>query len=289
MAIHSKPKTSILTGKPSVHFTRLQPTRGWVSLKLGELWRYRELLVILAMRDVRLRYKQTVLGVIWVVLQPLLAALIFAVIFGLFAKLPSDGTPYLLFAYTGLVGWNYFAGAIQRSGESLVNQVSLITKVYFPRMLIPLSNIVAVLVDLAVSLVVLIVMLIIFQVFPGWQILSLPFFLLLILLVAAGAGLWLSALSVYYRDFLFVLPFLVQVLLYATPVVYSGSIVPEKWRGLYALNPLVAGIEGIRWAVLGRSIITWQIVLTGGIVAGLIFLSGLFFFRRVERGFADRI
>ncbi len=285
----NEPNNPELRLDPHLPITYIRPTKGWAALNLGDLWRYRELLLILAQRDVKLRYKQTVLGVIWVILQPLLAAFIFAVIFGRFANLPSDGFPYLLFTYAGLLVWNYFSESVGRAGPSLLDQSRLITKVYFPRLLIPLSSTVGVLVDLTVALVVILGMLFFFAVAPTWQLLTLPLWLLLVTVVAAGVGLWLSALSVYYRDFIFAVPFVLQVGLYASPVVYSASLVPEKLRGLYALNPLVGAIEGVRWAVLGRSIITWEMTAVSAGIALLTFLSGLFFFRRVERTFADVI
>jgi len=280
---------SILKNQRPISAIKIRPVKGWAGLNLADLWHYRELLWILALRDVKLRYKQTVLGIIWVILQPLLAALIFAVIFGRLAKLPTDGLPYILFAYAGLVGWNYFSGAVERAGSSLITQTNLITKIYFPRMLIPLSSMVSVLVDLVVTLVVMLGMLLAFGLLPSWQVFALPLFLLLIALTAAGVGLWLSALGVYYRDFVYAIPFLIQIWLYASPVVYSTSIVPENLRWLYALNPMVSGIEGVRWSVLGRGILNEQMMVTSTLVALLIFLSGLFLFKRVESNFADVI
>ncbi len=266
---------------------RIQPTRGWAAINLGDLWRYRELLFMLAQRDIKLRYKQTALGLIWVILQPLVASVIFAVVFGRLARLESDGMPYLLFAFTGLVGWNYFSDSVNRGGNSLVGQANLITKVYFPRLLIPLSSTVAVLVDLGVSLVALTLLMVIYRVLPTWQLLTLPFFLLLILLLAAGVSFWLSALGVYYRDFVFAMPFVIQVWMYASPVVFATSIIPVPWRPLFALNPMVGALEGLRWAILGTNTLTWEIVAVSVVTTLLLFFSGLFFFRRVERTFAD--
>jgi lipopolysaccharide transport system permease protein len=269
------------------HHVRIQRTGGWSFGSLPELWRYRDLVLVLAGRDVKLRYRQTVLGVAWVILQPLLAAIIFAVIFGRLAQIPSDGVPYLLFAYTSLVGWNFFSGAVSRAGNSLVGQSHLITKVYFPRLLIPLSSSLAVLVDLAVALVVLAVMMSVYGTTLRPAILTLPLFLLLILLAAWGVSFWLSALSVYYRDFVFALPFLMQVWMYMTPVVFPVSLFPEKWRWLFALNPVAAGVEGVRWAALGRGSLTWEMPVLASLVTLIIFLGGWVFFRRVERTFSD--
>jgi lipopolysaccharide transport system permease protein len=265
----------------------IQPSSGWAALNLRELWEYRDLLFILAGRDVKLRYKQTALGIIWVILQPLVAALIFAAIFGKFAKLPSDGTPYLLFVFCGLLPWNYFSGSLQRAGNSLITDSKLISKVYFPRLLVPLASTVAVLIDFVVTLVVLLGLMLFYGVSPTWQVLTLPFFLLLTTLAATGISLWLSALNVQYRDFMYALPFIIQVWMYASPVVYATSIVPEKLRWIYSLNPAVGFIEGFRWALLGHSALTWEMTLLTLVVSGVAFLSGAFFFRRVERGFAD--
>ncbi len=274
---------------PRKPYIRIQPTSGWSALNLGDLWRYRELLFILAQRDIKLRYKQTALGVTWVILQPLIAAAIFAVVFGRLVGLSSDGAPYLLFAYVGVSAWNYFSGAVSRAGNSLVGQANLITKIYFPRLLMPLASTLSVLVDLAVSFVLLVVLMLLYRVVPGWEVVTLPFFLLLITLLAAGVSLWLSALGVYYRDFIFAMPFLIQVWLYASPVIFSTSEIPERWRWAFALNPMVAGIEGVRWAILGESVLTMQMTAISSAVAVVLFLSGLFFFRRVERTFADVI
>lgn len=274
------------TRKPTV---TIRPTRGWAALNLRELWHYRDLLTILAQRDVKLRYKQTVLGVVWVVLQPLVASLIFAVIFGLFANLPSDGVPYLLFVFAGMLPWNYFSGALQRAGNSLIGDARLISKVYFPRLIIPLASTFAVLIDFAVSLFVFFVLALFYRSGLSWQIVALPYFLLITTLGAVGVSLWLSALNVQYRDFMYALPFLIQVWMFASPVVYSSSLIPERWRWLYALNPAVGYIEGFRWSLLGQSTLDWWMVLSATAVSLLAFVSGAFFFRRVERTFADVI
>jgi lipopolysaccharide transport system permease protein len=247
------------------------------------------LLWILAERDVRLRYKQTALGVVWVILQPLVAALIFAVIFGLFAKIPSDGAPYLLFVFSGLLLWNLFSGALQRAGNSLISDAKLISKVYFPRMLIPIASVVAVLVDFAITLIVTLLLMTLYGVLPTWRILAFPFFLLLVVALAVGVSLWLSAFNVRYRDFMYAAPFLIQVWMYATPVIYATSIVPERWRVWYGLNPLVGIIEGCRWSLLGQSSLTPEMVLTSVVLSLAALVSGAYIFRRVERGFADTL
>ena len=267
----------------------IEPTTGWAAVNFRELWKYRDLLMILAGRDVKLRYKQTVLGVVWVVIQPLIAALIFTLMFGRFAKLPSDGHPYLLFVFTGVAVWNYFAGVLQRAGNSLLTDSRLITKVYFPRLAIPLASTFSALIDLSVSLVVLGVLMMIYRVGPTWRILTLPLFIGLAAMTATGVSLWLAALNVRYRDFVHAMPFMIQVWLFASPVAYATTIVPERWRLLYGLNPAVAFIEGTRWAILGSSSITPQIVTVAVALSTVVFIGGAFFFRRVERSFADTV
>ena len=267
----------------------IEPTTGWAAVNFRELWKYRDLLMILAGRDVKLRYKQTVLGVVWVVIQPLIAALIFTLMFGRFAKLPSDGHPYLLFVFTGVAVWNYFAGVLQRAGNSLLTDSRLITKVYFPRLAIPLSSTFSALIDLSVSLAVLGVLMMIYRVSPTWRILTLPLFIGLAAMTATGVSLWLAALNVRYRDFVHAMPFMIQVWLFASPVAYATTIVPEQWRLLYGLNPAVAFIEGTRWAILGSSSITPQIVTVAVALSTAVFIGGAFFFRRVERSFADTV
>lgn len=267
----------------------IAPSRGWVALNFRELWAYRDLLWLLAGRDVKLRYKQTILGAVWVVLQPVVAALIFAVIFGRFAKLPSDGLPYPLFVFTGMLPWNFFAGTLQRAGNSLLTDARLISKVYFPRLLIPLASTGAVLIDFAVTLLVLIGLLFYYQISPSWRLVTVPFFLLITTLTAVGVSLWLSALNVRYRDFLYAIPFLIQVWMYASPVAYATTIVPENWQWIYSLNPAVGFIEGFRWSLLGKGVLTPLMVILSSVAASILFISGLYFFRRVERSFADVI
>jgi lipopolysaccharide transport system permease protein len=267
----------------------IEPSSGWSALNLRELWTYRDLLMILAGRDVKLRYKQTGLGITWVVLQPLIAALIFTVMFGRFAKLPSDGHPYLLFVFSGIVVWNYFAAVLQRAGNSLITDSRLITKVYFPRLAIPLASTFSAMIDLAVSLVVLALFMVYFGVAPSWRILFLPLFIGLAAVTATGVSLWLSALNVKYRDFVHAMPFLLQVWMFASPVAYAAAIVPEKYRLIYSINPAVAFIEGARWSILGTSSIKPEMIAVTAVFSIVVFVAGAFFFRRVERGFADSI
>jgi len=263
--------------------------RGLLPLHLREIWAYRDLLVILAGRDVKLRYKQTALGVMWVVLQPLAATLIFAVIFGRFASLPSEGSPYVLFVFAGLLPWNFVAGTIQRAGNSLIADSQLVSKVYFPRLLIPLSSTGAVLIDFMVTLMVMIALMAFYRIQPTAHLIALPLFLLLAVVIATGVSLWVSALNVRYRDFTYALPFLLQVWLYATPVAYASTLVPERFRALYGLNPAVGLTEGFRWALLGHATLTPS--LLGVTVAASLasLLSGALAFRWVERSFADML
>ena len=267
----------------------IQPQRGRLGLNLREIWEYRDLLLILADRDVKLRYKQTLLGVTWVILQPLATAIIFTVIFGNFARLPSDGLPYILFVFAGLLPWNLFSASLSRAGGSLVGSASLISKVYFPRVLVPLASVGAILIDFLVAFAVLVILMIFYRVTPSIRMLTLPFFLLLTLLTSMGVSLLISALSVYYRDFLFALPFVIQFWTYASPVAYAMSIVPEQWRWVFSLNPAVAFIEGFRWALLGSNGLTWGMVIISALSSIVFFIGGLVVFRRIERGFADVI
>jgi lipopolysaccharide transport system permease protein len=266
---------------------RIQPADGWEGLHLREVWAFRDLLWILMMRDIKLRYKQTALGVIWVVLQPLAAALIFALIFGRFANLPSNGTPYLLYVFAGLLPWNLFAGALQRAGNSLISDARLISKVYFPRLVIPIASAAAVLVDFIVGMAVMLVLLAIYAVPVTVNLLAFPLVLAVALLLAVGVSLFFSALNVYYRDFMYALPFVVQVWMYASPVVYSASLIPGPLRFVYALNPMVGVIDGFRWSLLGKGEFP---LLSLGLslgVAVLVFTAGALVFQRVERSFAD--
>ncbi len=267
----------------------IQPQRGYLGLNLREIWEYRDLLLILAGRDVKLRYKQTLLGVTWVILQPLATAIIFTVVFGNFARLPSDGLPYILFVFAGLLPWNLFSASLSRAGGSLVGSASLISKVYFPRVLVPLASVGAILIDFAVAAVVLVILMIFYGVAPSVRMLTVPLFLLLTLLTSMGVSLLISALSVYYRDFLFALPFVIQFWTYASPVAYAMSIVPEQWRWVFSLNPAVAFIEGFRWALLGSNGLTWDMIVISALSSIIFFIGGLVIFRRIERGFADVI
>ncbi len=265
----------------------LQPSKGWLSINFKEMWRYRELVYFLTWRDIKVRYKQAVLGIAWAVLQPLLTTLIFTVIFGVLLKTPSQDIPYPLFTMTALLPWQLFATALQRSSISLVGNANLITKIYFPRLVIPFSSVMAALVDFSVSFVVLLGVMVYYRYWPGWNILWLPLIILLALLTALSVGLWLSALNVQYRDIQHMVPFIVQVWMYASPIVYSINTIPEGiWRWLYGLNPMVGVIQGFRWAMLGGDPPDITMVFSVGMVL-ILLVSGLFYFRRMEKTFAD--
>jgi lipopolysaccharide transport system permease protein len=274
---------------PPAAVTRIEPSPSWGRVDLAAVWQYRELLLILVQRDLKVRYRQTVLGLIWVILQPLIPALIFAVIFGRLASLPSGGAPYILFAYAGLLVWNFFGGIVTRASNSLVGQAGLLTKVYFPRLVIPFSSALGGIADFAVPLTFTFVLMGFFRYLPSWQIVGLAVFLPLTLLLATGIALWVSALNVRYRDFAFIIPFMMQAWMYASPVAYSSDLVPERWRTLYALNPMVAAIEGVRASLLGGAFPAPEVIGISASVALIVFTSGLFFFRRVERTFADYV
>jgi len=269
--------------------TRVQLTRGWATINLRELWTYRDLFWILAGRDVRLRYKQTFLGVAWVILQPILTSGIFAIIFGVLANLPSDGTPYFLFAFAGSLPWNLFAQSLSRAGGSLVSSREMISKVYFPRMILPMASSMAVMLDFLIGLVVMGVLLLLYQQTPTLRLLTLPILVLINWLIAMGVSLWIAAFSVYYRDFVYILPFIIQAWMFASPIAYSTSLIPENFQWVYSINPMVGVINGFRWALLGQGELPGISLLMGLIVGILAVLFGSFIFRRVERSFADVI
>ena len=255
----------------------------------GDLWRFRELFLILAWRDVAVRYKQTVIGVAWAVVRPLLTMIIFSLIFGRVAKLPSEGVPYPLFVFAAMLPWQFFANALTEASASLVANERLITKVYFPRMVVPSSSVIASMIDFLVSFLILLLMFVYYQHAPTWRLLVLPVLVLLAFLAALGPGLLMTALNVQYRDFRYVIPFIVQFGLYVSPVGFSTRMVPEEWRLLYSLNPMVGVIDGFRWAVCGTGGIGWTgSAVSVGVTASLLWL-GIWYFRRMERSFADII
>jgi lipopolysaccharide transport system permease protein len=275
------------TDAEPIPFICIEPSSGWFSLNLRELWAYRELLYFLIWRDVKVRYKQTAIGVAWAVLQPFLTMVIFGMVFKKFANVPSDGLPYSVFAYTALLPWGLFAGAVNRSSLSIVNQASVISKVFFPRLIVPMSATLSGLVDFAVAFILLIAMMIWYGIVPNWGILALPLLLLLALTTALAIGLWLSALNVKYRDVGHAIPFLIQIWLFASPIAYPVSLVPEKWRLLYSLNPLVGVIEGFRWALLGKQSPDFGVMAISALAVITLLFTGLIYFKRMERTFAD--
>jgi len=256
-----------------------------------DLWRYRELFIILAWRDVSVRYKQTIIGILWALLRPLLTMVVFTVIFGRIAKLPSDGqAPYALLVFAAMLPWTLFANALSESSNSLINNANLIGKVYFPRLIIPAATLVTAFIDFLISFVILLGMMVWYQFLPGWQLLYLPFFILLALLASLGPGLWITALNVKYRDFRYVIPFVVQFGLYVSPVGFSSNVIPEQWRLLYSLNPMVGVIDGFRWCLLGGNSPLYLpgFLLSLAIIAIFLYL-GVTRFRRTEKTFADLI
>jgi len=269
--------------------TIIEPSRSWLSLDLGDLIRYRELLFFLTWRDIKVRYKQTALGATWAILQPLLTMLLFSVIFGVFAGLPSQGIPYPIFTYTALLPWQIFAYALNQSSSSLVTDKNLITKVYFPRLVIPLSSVMSALFDFAIAFPLWLVLMLLFNIPLSWRILTLPLFVFYALTTAMAVGLWLSALNVQYRDVRYTLPFLTQFWMYATPIAYSTAIVPERWRWLFSLNPMTGVVEGFRWALLGTPNPLGPSFFVSVAVVVFIFISGLLYFKRMEDSFADLI
>ena len=267
----------------------IEPRRGLFDLDLEAVWEYRELLYFLAWRHVKVRYKQTAIGAAWVILQPLLTMMVFTVVFSYLAKIPSDGLPYPIFAYTALLPWTYFSQALTRGGGSLVGSANLISKVYFPRLLIPLASVLTPLVDFGLSFVILLGLMVWYGIAPTWGVLALPLLLLVALLTALAVSLFLSALNVKYRDVGHIIPFLTQFWMYASPVIYPVSLIPERWRLLYSLNPMVGVIEGFRWALLGKESPDFMAMAVSAAVVLALLLGGVVYFKRMERTFADVI
>lgn len=267
----------------------IQPRRGLFDLELRALWRYRELLFFIVWRELKVRYKQAAIGAGWAIVQPVFAALIFTVVFGYFARFPSDGVPYSLFAFTAVLAWGYFSEAVRRSSVGLVGDSELIRKIYFPRLIIPVAMVIAPLADFLVGLLVLVALLAFHGVVPSTNILFAPVFLLMMLLMALAIGLWLGPINVRFRDVMHTLPFVLQVWMYASPIVYPLSMVPEKWRALYSINPMVGVIEGFRWSLLGTTRPDFAAMgLSAAATVGLLG-GGIVYFRRHERSFADQI
>lgn len=267
--------------------TVIRPATRWADLGLQELWRYRELVFFLARRDITVRYKQTVLGVAWAIIQPFFTMVVFALFFGRLAGIPSDGVPYPLFSFAALVPWTFFANGLTQATNSLVIEQGLITKVYFPRLAIPIATVLAGLVDLAIAFFVLVVMMMYYGIVPTAQVIWLPALLTLALVTCLGAGLWFAALNIQYHDVRYIVTFLVQFWLFATPIAYPSSLLDSSWRALYALNPMVGVVEGFRWALLGTETRPGPMIAVSVIAAALMLLTGAIYFRRMEQTFAD--
>lgn len=269
-----------------IPLTIIQPTVGWGSLRLRDLWEFRELVLFFIWRDIKVRYKQTALGAAWALLQPLCTMVIFSVIFGRLAKMPSDSLPYPLFALAGLVPWMFFVNGLTHGANSLVENEKLLKKVFFPRMAMPLASVLAGLMDLAIAATMLFVVMLYFGILPGANVVFLPFFVVLAATAAVGASLWLSALNVQFRDVRYVVPFLAQIWMFASPIVYPSSLLSEGWQKVFALNPMVGVVEGFRWSLLGTQP-RWGVFAVSMLVSVVLLISGAFYFRRVERNFAD--
>lgn len=283
----STPPTAEAKEHSSVDVVHIRPSKGWVSLRLSELFEYRELLYFLVWRDIKVRYKQTALGASWAIIQPFFTMVVFSLFFGKLAKVPSDGVPYPIFSFAALVPWTFFATSLTNASNSLVGSSNLIKKVYFPRLAIPIATVLSGLVDFAIAFGMLVLMMIWYGVVPSANVLWLPMFLLLALATSLGVGLWLSAMNVQYRDVKYVVPFLVQFWLFATPVAYPSSLLAAKWRAIYALNPMVGVVEGFRWSLLRTSTHPDRVAVISALAAVVILVTGAFYFRRMERTFAD--
>jgi lipopolysaccharide transport system permease protein len=269
--------------------TVIEPPSSWPALNLGEVWRYRDLLMLLVWRDISANYRQSVIGYGWALFKPVFSMVVFTLVFGKVAKLPSDGVPYPLFCYAALLPWMYFAGCLTGASNSVVQSSHLLTKVYFPRLILPLTSLASGLADLAVQLVLLVGLMVWYRIVPGWPVLLIPGFVLLCLLSALSVGLWLTAINVKYRDVGHLVPFLVQMWMWLTPIAYPSSLVPEAWRPVYGLNPMTGVVEGVRWALFETAAPDWRMMAVSFAVVAGLFVSGLYYFRRTEQTFADVI
>jgi lipopolysaccharide transport system permease protein len=278
-----------LITKNHISVREIRPSRGWTALKIGDLIRYRELLLLLTWRDIKVRYKQTVLGALWAIIQPVFTMVVFTLFFGRLAKIPSDGIAYPVFSFCALLPWQLFAYALTQSSNSLVSDASLVTKVNFPRLLIPMSSVFAGLIDFMIAFCVLLGLMSFYGISVTSRLIFIPPLVGMAVLTALSVGIWLSALNVKYRDVRYTIPFLTQLWLFASPVAYSSSLLPESWRWLYGLNPMVGVIEGFRWAMLGRDMAVGNMVGVSSLIVCVLFFSGIGYFRRVEGSFADII
>jgi len=275
------------TAEEAVPVTVIRPSRGWIPVNLRELWQYRELLYFLTWRDIKVRYKQTVLGAAWAIIQPFFTMVVFSLFFGRLAGVPSDEIPYPIFSYAALVPWTFFANGLSQASTSLVASSNLIQRVYFPRLVIPISAVLSGGVDFILAFVVLLGMMLFYGTLPTAAVVWLPLLLLLALTTALGVGLWLTALNVQFRDVRYVVPFMIQAWMFATPIAYPSSLLEEPWRTLYGINPMAGVVEGFRWALLGAETAPGPTIFVSALVAAGLLVSGLFYFRRMERTFAD--
>lgn len=275
------------TNQNAARVTVIEPKKGWIPFDFKEFWKYKELLYFLTKRDIQVRYKQTVLGGLWAIIQPFFSMVVFTLFFGRLAKMPSDGIPYPIFVYAGLLPWTYFANALTASGNSLVGNANLITKVYFPRLIIPMSGALAGLLDFFIAFVVLAVMMVYYGFMPGWAILLFPLLVGLTFLCALAVGMWLSALNVQYRDIRYAIPFIVQLWMFVSPVIYPVSLVSENYRWLLALNPMGGIINAYRASLLGNQPIDWNMLGISTVIILTLFFFGLYYFKRMEQTFAD--
>jgi lipopolysaccharide transport system permease protein len=269
--------------------TVIRPLKGWSALGMFELWQYRELLYFMAWRDIKVRYKQTVIGILWAIIQPFMTMIVFTLFFGRMAQLPTDGLPYPIFYYAGLLPWTFFSGGIRQASNSLIEGSNMVKRVYFPRMVMPIGAILSLVLDFALAFLLLLGMMVYYGLQPTVNVIWLPLLLVLAFITALGIGLWLSALNVQFRDIRYALPFLIQLWLFITPVVYPASLLSESWRAIYALNPMVGVVEGFRWALLGTDTRPGFTIVISTVTAIILLLSGAFYFKRVERTFADVI
>lgn len=280
-------KETTLTIPPDLPRTRRKPSKGWALPKFGELWEYRELLFFFVWRDIKVRYKQTVLGAAWAIIQPFFTMVIFSLFFGRLAQVPSDGLPYPIFSYVALVPWSFFATALTQASNSLVTSAQMVKKIYFPRLTLPIATVLAGIVDFLLAFIVLMGMMWYYGVPLTGNVLWLPLFLLLAMVTSLGVSLWLSAMNVQFRDVHYTIPFLTQAWLFITPIAYPSSLVPEPWRILYGLNPMAGVVEGFRWALLGTDTAPGPMTIVSAVVALALFIGGAFYFRRMEQSFAD--
>ena len=276
-----------LTSSSDLPRTRREASRGWAWPRFRELWEFRELLFFFAWRDIKVRYKQTVMGALWAIIQPFFTMVIFSLFFGRLANIPSDGLPYPVFSYTALVPWTFFANALAQGSNSLVFSANMIKKIYFPRLALPIATVLAGVLDFVLAFIVLLGIMLFYGIVPTNNIIWLPFFFLLALLTSVGVCLWLSAMNVQFRDVRYTIPFLTQVWLFITPIAYPSSSIPEPWRTVYGINPMAGVVEGFRWALLGTDTAPGKMIIVSTLVALTLFISGAFYFRRMEQSFAD--